>query len=137
MALSLDMAKRIIERGRRKAEEMQLKVSIAVVNEHGELIALERMDGAIPVTPQIAWGKAAASALFKKATGEFEPRIQVNPAFWTGISAMTGGRLLFGRGAVPIRRGEETLGAVGVSGATSEEDEIIAAEAAKELEQQG
>ncbi|HID05440.1 MAG TPA: heme-binding protein [Aigarchaeota archaeon] len=133
MPLDLEAARRIVERGRRKAEEMQLKVAIAVVDEHGDLIALERMDGAIPVTPQIAWGKAAAAALFRRATGEFEQRIQVNPAFWTGISAMTGGRLLFGRGAVPIKQGGETIGAVGVSGATAEEDEAIAAEAAREM----
>lgn len=134
MSLSLSDARRVVERGRRKAEEMGVKVSIAVVNQHGELILLERMDGAIPVSPQIAWGKASASALFKRATSEFEPRIRDNPAFWSGISTMTGGRLLFGRGAVPIRRGGEVIGAVGVSGATSEQDEEIAKEAIKELE---
>ena len=134
MVLDLETARRVVERGRRKAEEMGLKVSVAVVNEHGELIALERMDGAIPVSPQIAWGKAAASALFRRATGEFEQRIQVNPAFWSGISSMAGGRLLFGRGAVPLRKGGEVVGAVGVSGATSEEDEEIAKEAAREVE---
>ena len=135
MALDLETARRVVERGRRKAEEMGLKVSVAVVNEHGELIALERMDGAIPVSPQIAWGKATASALFRRATGEFEQRIQRNPAFWSGISTMSGGRVLFGRGAVPIRREGEVVGAVGVSGATSEEDEEIAKEAAREVEE--
>ena len=133
MSLGLEDARRIAERGRKKAESMGVKVSIAVVNQHGELILLEKMDGAIPISPQIAWGKAAASALFRRATGEFEQRIQQNPAFWSGISSMAGGRILFGRGAVPIKKGNEVIGAVGVSGATSEEDEEIAKEAVKEI----
>jgi len=130
----LEEARRIVERGLKKAEQMNVKVSIAVVNEHGELVLLERMDGAIAISPQIAWGKAAASALFRRATGEFEKRIQQNPAFWSGISTLTGGRLLFGRGAVPITKEGKIVGAVGVSGATSEEDEEIAKEAAKAVE---
>ncbi|MDJ0269764.1 MAG: heme-binding protein [Aigarchaeota archaeon] len=132
--MNLEQAKQIVEAGIRKAESMGVKVSIAVVNAHGELILLARMDGAIAASPQIAWGKATTSAIFRRRTGEFQQRIQENPAFWAGISVMSGGRMLFGRGGVPIKRGDETIGAVGVSGATSEEDEEIALEAIKQLE---
>jgi len=111
-----------------------VKVSIVVVDAHGDLIIAERMPGAVSISAKIANGKASASAIFMRATAEFEPRIQQNSAFWSGVSSMTSGTLLFGRGGIPLRKDGEVIGAIGVSGATSEQDEMIANAAAAELE---
>jgi len=109
-----------------KANELKVKVSVAVVDAHGDLVILERMPGAVSLSPKIATGKASAAAIFMRPTAEFEPRVAQNSAFWSGVSAMTSGSVLFGRGGVPLKRGTETVGAVGVSGAIPEQDEMIA-----------
>ena len=111
-----------------------MKVSVAVVDAHGDLVILERMAGAVSLSPKIAMGKASAAAIFMRPTAEFEPRVAQNSAFWAGVSSMTAGAVLFGRGGIPLKRGSETVGAVGVSGATSEQDEMIARAAAAELD---
>jgi len=126
--------RRFIDAGIKKATELGVKVSIAVVDSHGDVLILERMQGAVSLSPKIATGKGAAAAVFMQPTAEFEPRIQQNSAFWSGVSSMTSGNLLFGRGGIPLKKGEETVGAIGVSGATSEQDEMIARAAAEELE---
>ena len=129
-----ELNRQFLDAGLKKADEFGVKVSIAVVDAHGDLIILERMQGAVSLSPKIAMGKASAAAIFMRPTAEFEPRVQQNSAFWSGISSMTSGALLFGRGAVPLKRGGETIGAIGVSGATSEQDEMIAQAAATELD---
>jgi len=129
-----ELKRRFIDAGIRKATELGVKVSIAVVDSHGDVLILERMQGAVSLSPKIATGKGAAAAVFMRPTAEFEPRIQQNSAFWAGVSSMTSGNLLFGRGGIPLKKGAETVGAIGVSGATSEQDEMIARAAAEELE---
>ena len=136
MANLYELNRRFIDAGIKKATELGVKVSIAVVDVHGDLIILERMLGTIPLSPKIALGKASASAVFMRPTAEFEQRIQQNSAFWSGISSMTSGALLFGRGGVPLKKDGEFVGAIGVSGATSEQDEMIAHFAATELEKE-
>jgi len=127
-----EASQQLVEGGIRKAEEIGVRVSIALVDSHGDVIAVKRMSGAISLSPKIAMGKGSAAAIFRRATSEFEPRILQNPTMWSGVTSMTAGALLFGRGGVPIIDGSETLGAIGVSGATSEQDELIAKAAAAE-----
>jgi glc operon protein GlcG len=135
MSNLFELGRQFIDAGIGKAIELGVKVSIAVVDSHGDIIAMERMQGAVSLSPKIAMGKGAAAAIFMRPTAEFEPRIQQNPALWAGVSSMTSGTLLFGRGGVPLKKGGETVGAIGVSGATSEQDEAIALAAAAELEE--
>src|SRR5579864_5218694 len=136
MADLFELSRRFIDAGLKKATELGVKVSIVVVDVHGDLIILERMRGAVSLSPKIAMGKASASAIFMRPTAEFEQRIQQNSAFWAGVSSMTSGTLLIGRGAVPLKKDGEFVGAIGVSGATSEQDEMIAHSAAAELEKE-
>jgi glc operon protein GlcG len=131
-----ELNRKLVDGGIRKAKELGVKVSIAVVDAHGDLVIVERMPGAGSLSPKIAMGKASASAIFTRPTAEFEPRVQQNPAFWSGVSSMMSGSVLFGRGAVPMKRDGETIGAVGVSGGTSEQDEMIAQAAIAELERE-
>ncbi len=138
--MNLSDAQKIAMVGRKKAEEIGIKVSIAVVDTNGYLVLVERMDGADLLTPQIACGKATATALFHTPIREFLPRIQQNPAIWIGISGMTGWRVLFSNGGIPICRAGETIGGVGVSGGKPSkegkphEDDVVAEEAAKALQ---
>jgi len=112
---------------------MNVKVSIATVNERGDVILLERMDGAGYLSPKIALGKAAAIAFLKRPWQDLEQRVRDNPVFYSGISVATHGGVLFGRGGVLVVKENQVVGGVGVSGAKSDEDEAIASEAVKAI----
>lgn len=123
MGLDLATAGRIIEAAIRRADEMGVKLSIAVVDEAGNLVQLSRMDGAFFISPQIAAGKAFAAAAWQTASADLEKRAQTAPAFYAGISTMTAGRAIIRQGALPLVIDGRFAGAVGASGGTSQQDE--------------
>jgi glc operon protein GlcG len=105
-----------------KAETLQVKLSIAVCDTGGNLIAFSRMNGASAVSATVAQGKAAASAGFGRASGA----LQADSPVIQAIIATMGGRMLPARGAVPVHKAGELVGAIGASGATAEQDEQCA-----------
>src|SRR5215472_14142768 len=124
MALTLDEANRIIRATLAKAQELNIKVSAAVCDTGGRLIAMQRMDGAIWASVYGCQGKAVASAAFGRPSGEMAARAdQPTPR---GIAAAEGGHMIMGQGAVPIIRNGIVEGACGVGGGTSQEDEDCA-----------
>ena len=124
MSLTLDEANRILRATLAKAQELNIKVSAAVVDAGGRLVAFQRMDGAIWAGVYGSQGKAIASAAFGRASGEMAPRAdQPTPR---GIAAAEGGHMIMGQGAVPIVRNGVVVGACGVGGGTSQEDEDCA-----------
>ena len=122
MSLSLDDANRMIEAAKAKADELGVSLSIAVCDGGGTLLAFNRMAGASAITATVAQGKAAASAGFGRASGTLQAD---SPVIQAVISA-TGGRMLPAQGAVPIRQNGELVGAIGASGASSQQDEDCA-----------
>ena len=124
MSLSLEEANRILAGTLAKARELNIRVSAAVVDAGGRLVAFQRMDGAIWAGVYGSQGKAVASAAFGRASGELQPRAdQPTPR---GIAIAEGGHMIMGQGAVPILRDGAVVGAVGVGGGTSQEDEDCA-----------
>jgi glc operon protein GlcG len=105
-----------------KAQELQVKLSVAVCDTGGNLIAFDRMDGTIVVSATVAQGKAAAAAGFGRPSGALAADSPVIQA----VIAATGGRMLPARGAVPVVKAGEVVGAIGASGATAEQDEQCA-----------
>jgi len=95
-------------------------VSISIVDDGGYLLGFERMDGAAAITAEVSLGKARTSALTKRPSKFFEDRVKERPAF-AGFPA---GLLI--QGAVPLVHENECVGAIGVSGVQSHEDEQIA-----------
>ena len=125
MAITLEEANRIVEGALAQAAELNIKISAAVVDAGGRLIAMNRMDGAIWASAYGCQGKAVASAAFGRASGEMQERAtQPTPA---GINAASGGEMIMGQGAVPIIRNGLIEGACGVGGGTSQQDEDCAA----------
>jgi glc operon protein GlcG len=122
MALTLAEANRLIQAAIAKAGELQVKLSIAVCDTGGNLVAFNRMDGASAVSATVAQGKAAASAGFGRASGT----LQADSPVIQAIIATMGGRMLPARGAVPVHKAGELVGAIGASGATAEQDEQCA-----------
>jgi glc operon protein GlcG len=96
------------------------KVTIAIVDDAAAPLLLERLDGAGPTTPEVALGKARTAALTRQPTRVWEERVKERPAFlnFPAGLAITG--------AVPIMAQTECVGAIGVSGVQSQDDEKIA-----------
>jgi glc operon protein GlcG len=103
-----------------KAQENKWSVSIAVLDDGGYLLGFLRMDGAPPVSAEVSIGKAHTSAMTKRPSKFFEDRVKERPAF---VSFPAG---LLIQGGVPILHKGECVGAVGVSGVQSFEDEEVA-----------
>ena len=103
-----------------EAEKNKWIVSIAIVDDGGFMMHLDRMDGAAVTTAEVAVGKARTAALTRRPSKFFEDRVKERPAF---IAFPAG---LFIQGALPIIYENECVGAMGVSGVQSFEDEQIA-----------
>ena len=103
-----------------EAQKNKWNVSIAVLDDGGFLLAFLRMDGAPPISAEVAIGKAHTSAMTKRPSKFFEDRVKERPAF----VQFPAGILI--QGAVPIMYRGECVGAIGVSGVQSFEDEQVA-----------
>jgi glc operon protein GlcG len=122
--MTLDEANRIVEGAIAKAKELNIRVSVAVCDAGGRLVAFQRMNNAIWASAYGSQGKAVASAAFGRASGELAERAHLpTPA---GIAAAEGGHMIMGQGAVPILRNGIVEGACGVGGGTAQEDEDCA-----------
>jgi glc operon protein GlcG len=119
-ALSLSDARAIVDAARREAEQRKWNVTIAVVDEGGFLLALDRMDGAPLQSADIAVRKAWTSALTRLPTKTLEDMVKDRPAL-VGFPGQ-----LRVQGGLPIQVEGDWVGAVGVSGVASHEDEQIA-----------
>ena len=115
-----------------KADEMRVPVSIAVVNAEGHLIALERMDEAGFITPETSWSKAFTVAAFRSMSPRFPDGLVIqqwfkerNPQMLMNAAVFTGGRIAASGGCAPVFKGNEMVGAYGISGGTSDQDEVL------------
>ena len=95
-------------------------VSVTVVGRNGETLVQLRGDGTGPHTMENSWKKAFTSRTFRIASGEMEKRLKDNPQM--GAQYLTG--FTTGRGALPIKIGDDVVGSAGASGAPGgEKDE--------------
>jgi glc operon protein GlcG len=122
MSLSLADAERVIHDAQAHAAKLGIRVSIAVVDAGGNLVALERMDGGSPLSPAVAEGKALGSAMFQRDGGWLLSVANDRPAFYNAVSGMARRAMVPGLGSVPIVKDGQFLGAVGVSGGKPEQD---------------
>src|SRR6266545_2494647 len=120
--LSLEGARRVIAAARAEgASKGAPGAVIAVVDDGGNLMALERLDGTFSAGANISIGKARTAALFKKPTKVFEDIIKNGR---TAMVALPDAFFTPLQGGIPIEIGAQIIGAVGVSGAsTAQEDE--------------
>ena len=124
--MNTETARRMMDAARASALELGKGVSIAIVDSGGNLMCMERVNDAAPATTFIAESKAVASVMMGRDSGRLAFMQENFPTILDAVSARVGGRFLAVQGAVVVLDGKATEGAVGVSGATSEEDEAIA-----------
>jgi glc operon protein GlcG len=122
MPLTLEQSQTLIAAAQEKAVENGWNVTVAIVDEGGLLKALARMDGAPPLAAQIAEAKAVGAALWHRNGDELAAVQESRAAFFAQVTQLARVPIIPADGSVVIRRGDTVLGAVGVSGAQSDED---------------
>jgi glc operon protein GlcG len=132
--LTLEGAERVIAAAKEEARKVQAPGGvIAVVDDGGNLIALERLDGTFAAGANISIGKARTSVQFKRPTRAFEELINSNGKGRTVMTALNDFTPLIG--GIPIVVDGQIVGGVGVSGAASaDQDEQLAIAGSKALE---
>lgn len=127
-ALTLDAARTIVAEATRKGGELDLKpLTVAVLDDGGAIKLLERADGASLMRPEIAVGKAYGAIALGLGSRAIFRRAQEQPYFIQSMNALAKGSLVPVPGGVLIRDGAGAiLGAVGITGDSSDNDEACA-----------
>ncbi len=120
--LALDDVKRIAAAAEAEARANQWPVTIAIVDDGGHLLWLQRHDGAAPISAQIAPAKARTAALGRRESRAYEDMINQGRMSFLSAPALEG--ML--EGGVPVLVDGHCIGAVGVSGVKSSEDAQVA-----------
>ena len=123
--ITLADARRIIAAAEKKAEEIGQPMNIAVVDLGGNLIAHVRMDKAWIGSVDISINKAWTSRAFDISTKELAELSQSGDQFF-GIHASNHGRVMIFAGGIPLKRGDQVVGAIGVSGGQGKQDHAVA-----------
>jgi glc operon protein GlcG len=119
--ISLDRAQAAIHAAVAQAKNRNWKMNVAVADSGGNLVAFQRMDGAMLASIQIAEHKARAAATFRRPTKVFEDGINVMHLNY--LLAFDG--VIASRGGIPLIENGSIIGAIGVSGGTDSQDEIV------------
>jgi uncharacterized protein GlcG (DUF336 family) len=127
--ITLAQATTIVEATLAKGRELGLDpLTVVVLDPGGHVVALQREDGSGILRPQIATGKAWGALGMGFASRELARRAEEDPVFVAALTSVSGGRVVPVPGGVLIRTSDGILiGAVGVSGDTSDQDEACAA----------
>ncbi|KQZ14809.1 MULTISPECIES: heme-binding protein [unclassified Mesorhizobium] len=127
-ALPLDTARTIIDAAFAKGAELKLKpLGVSVLDAGGHLVAFARQDGASFLRPQMSAGKAYGALSIGMGGRRVEAFAKERPHLIAGVSDVSGGKVLPVVGGVLIRdKAGEIVGAVGISGDTSDNDEAAA-----------
>jgi glc operon protein GlcG len=129
MPSSLGRAHTLIDKAFAKAKGLGVKVTVAVVDEGGHLVALSRMDGAIPLSPQLAEAKAVGAAMLHRDGASMAQLAKDRPGFFSVADRLVRVPLVPGLGSVLIKDEGTVVGALGVSGGSPDQD-LECAEAA-------
>jgi glc operon protein GlcG len=116
-----------------RASALSLAIAIVVVDRSGALLLAEVADGAAPGSMDAALMKARGAARYRSATHLTAEYLKTLPA-WRASHALSLPELCAFQGGVPIRIGEEVIGAIGVAGGSGEQDIAIATEAAEAVD---
>ena len=129
-SISSELAQRMVNAVIAKARELGVAENVAILDDGGNLKAFSRMDGASIPTIEIAQNKAY-TALFGVPTQDFFDFIQRDPSLLAGIPTLA--RVAAWGGGLPIKLNGEVVGAIGVSGAPTVQNDVDCARAALAL----
>ena len=119
--ISLEQAQAVIQAAVAEAKQRNWKMNVAVADSGGNLVAFQRMDGAMLASIQIAEHKARAAVTFRRPTKAFEDGI--NLMHLNYLLAFDG--IIASRGGIPLIDQGDIIGAIGCSGGTDSQDEVV------------
>src|SRR5207253_4066983 len=129
-SISSELAQKMVDAAVAKARELGVSENVAILDDGGNLKAFSRMDGASMPTIEIAQNKAY-TALFGVSTQDFFNFIQGDPSLLAGIPTLA--RVAAWGGGFPIKVNGEVVGAIGLSGAPTVQNDVDCARAALAL----
>ncbi len=118
--ISLERAQTAIAAAVGESRKRDWKLNVAVVDSGGRLVAFARMDGAQLGSIAISEHKARAAAMYRRETKAFETGVQAGNHY-----LLTLDDVIASRGGIPILDGGRLIGAIGCSGATGSQDEVV------------
>jgi glc operon protein GlcG len=121
--ISLDRAEAVIHAAVAEAKKRNWKMNVAVADSGGNLVAFQRMDGAMLASIKISEHKARAGAIFRRPTRVFEDG--VNLMHLNYLLAFD--EVIASRGGIPLIDQGAIIGAIGVSGGADSQDEVVSA----------
>jgi uncharacterized protein GlcG (DUF336 family) len=119
--ISLEQAQAVIQAAVAEAKKRNWQMNVAVADSGGNLVAFQRMDGAMLASIQIAEHKARAAVTFRRPTKVFEDGIQLMHLNY--LLAFDG--IIASRGGIPLIDQGVIIGAIGCSGGTDSQDEVV------------
>lgn len=131
--LTLEAARELIATAQKKAERFGKPMTVYVVDAGGFPLAMDRMDGARPMTPYIALSKAYTAAVMQRPTHMLKNWADGQPGFFAQVSTMGHQPIVATEGGLTLARGGVILGGLGLSGGFGHEDEEIAVETLEAL----
>lgn len=129
--ISLDRAEDVIQAAVAEAKKRNWKMNVAVADSGGNLVAFQRMDGAMLASIQIAGHKARAAATFRRPTKVFEEGINLMKLNYL----LAFDDVIASRGGIPLIENGLIIGAIGCSGGTDSQDEIVSSAGAEVINQ--
>ncbi len=123
--MNLSTATAAIDAAVDKAEEIEVPMCVAVVDDGGNLVAFRRMDDALLASVDIAQDKAYSALSLQMPTADLAEVARPGESLF-GIHTTNDGRIVVFGGGVPLRSDGELVGAIGVSGGSVEEDVTVA-----------
>lgn len=130
--ITLQEAKKIILAAEEKATQIGQPMNIAVVDAGGNLVAHVRMDNAWIGSIDISMHKAFTARAFDVATRDLAALAQPGQEFY-GIQNSNHGRVMIFAGGIPLKKDDQVVGAIGVSGGSGEQDHAVAQAGVKAL----
>lgn len=130
MSIPIEIARRIMDACKQRAQELRSPVSIAIVDAGGHLVLFERMMAPYGwATGNISLAKACTAVMFNQSTDAVAQWGSGIPGFASSMATMTQGRFIMAAGGWPIRMGGTTIGGIGISGgnAPGRDDDIARA----------
>lgn len=127
--MNLTKAKEALKAAEEKAKELGANVSIAIVDEYGDLVAFSRMEGAIKISPKFAITKAFTAGTIGLATEDIAKYSGEGQPYF-GVASLFGGKLTTIAGGLPVIVGDKLIGGVGVGGSHDVNEDVQCAKEA-------
>jgi uncharacterized protein GlcG (DUF336 family) len=132
-SITLKQAKTVVDAAEKKAADIGVAMNIAVVDAGNNLTAFVRQDGGWLGSIEIAQDKAFTARAFDMPTADLAESAQPGEPLY-GIAVSNEGRVIVFPGGIPLKRGDEVIGAIGVSGGEVDQDQTVAEAGAGALE---